>query len=408
MHSGKRRTVFPGTIPPDAHMHYPTMVPLLGQPWGAYKRAWKIGVEKKVTVAYNEDRSETLFTAKTLDAGSEQHRIFAACQGQLKHRNLAPIHEIFASESSFFLISPFYSITLESINACPRFPMEYHLDESDRAHNVPVDDAGKMQGSLPGLQIVAVNYQGNNGSRASVPAANDDSPLMSSPTVWESPLKQTSNLHDPFFNLLPTNKDDLQFKIQKPADALQSDKDKVDSKVLDITQLAAFADAFKDLQARVQEDQLEAEQAKRDAQQANAELHDLRSKLLDSEKGTKDLRKQLDKIMAESAAACERLRYDLSREQTKARGMSQAHEATRSQLEAVQAEKRELERRLATAEQNRASKQKMASLEADLKTTQAENKGMKARIQGLESELQAEKAAFGDYKRKIRNLTADC
>ncbi|KAF1963996.1 hypothetical protein BU23DRAFT_634788 [Bimuria novae-zelandiae CBS 107.79] len=127
MHSGKRHTVFPGTIPPDAHMHYPTMVPLLGQPWGAYKQAWKIGVEKKVTVVYNEDRPETLFTVKTLDAGSEQHRIFAACQGQLKHHNLALIHEIFASESSFFLISPFYSITLESINACPRFPTDTQL-----------------------------------------------------------------------------------------------------------------------------------------------------------------------------------------------------------------------------------------------------------------------------------------
>lgn len=126
----KRLTVFPGSparFPVVPAKKTTALVEVLrGPPWGLYTPSWTIGTAKKVTVAYKDSSCEKLFTVKERGKLSEQ-QIFAAQQGQLKHRNLAPIVEIFTSDEAFFLVSPYYSATLEMINSCPQFPSALQL-----------------------------------------------------------------------------------------------------------------------------------------------------------------------------------------------------------------------------------------------------------------------------------------
>ncbi|KAG4423572.1 hypothetical protein IFR04_003254 [Cadophora malorum] len=51
---------------------------------------------------------------------------------QLHHKNLVPIHEVFASQQGFFIISPYMDISLERINGSPRYPCEPQLAELSR------------------------------------------------------------------------------------------------------------------------------------------------------------------------------------------------------------------------------------------------------------------------------------
>ena len=58
-------------------------------------------------------------------------------------------------------------------------------------------------------------------------------------------------------------------------------------------------------------------------------------------------------------------------------------------------------------EQDGDSKRKMEALEGDMKAIRVEHESMGAKIRELEKEVSAEKAAFMEYKRKIRNLSMD-
>lgn len=128
----KRHTIFPGNL---AHTRFP-VVPvkkaaslvgvLRGPPWASYRPVWTIGTAKKATVAHKKDVYDALFTVKARDNLSEQ-QMFAVQQGQLKHQNLALIHEVFTSETTLFLVSPYYSVTLETINSSPEFPSSVQL-----------------------------------------------------------------------------------------------------------------------------------------------------------------------------------------------------------------------------------------------------------------------------------------
>jgi len=55
---------------------------------------------------------------------------------QLHHKNLVPIHEVFASQQGFFIISPYMDISLERINGSPRYPCEPQLAELSREVSV--------------------------------------------------------------------------------------------------------------------------------------------------------------------------------------------------------------------------------------------------------------------------------
>ena len=128
----KRNTIFPGSLVDTRFPVIPAkrtvglVGVLYGQPWAHYRRAWTIGMAKKVTVAYKEDAFDSLVTIKARENFSEQ-QMFAVQQGQLQHPNLAPIHEIFTSDTTVFLVSPYYSVTLETINSSPEFPSNVQL-----------------------------------------------------------------------------------------------------------------------------------------------------------------------------------------------------------------------------------------------------------------------------------------
>ncbi|KAL1597820.1 hypothetical protein SLS60_008307 [Paraconiothyrium brasiliense] len=271
----------------------------------------------------------------------------------------------------------------------------------------------------PDLKLIAVNYEvDNKGGQSTINPAGDYTSHVSSPTVWDgsdrSAARQPPSIHDTsFLEDACADRQKSQLKLQNPVEATVPATS--DSKILSIDDLAAFVLQFKELKAEnalLQQQQKDEatelrallDRSKQDAKQAYKQAQDLQEKCLDNEVEMKKLGKQLAESLTQSAAKCKKLTYELGQEQWKARLAQHARDTMQTQLNAAQADKNDLERRLAKAEQDITSKEKLAATEAKLEALQAENQGMKSRIVSLNGEVEEEKNKFNDYKRKIRNL----
>jgi chromosome segregation ATPase len=119
----------------------------------------------------------------------------------------------------------------------------------------------------------------------------------------------------------------------------------------------------------------------------------------------KELRQELVGTKTTSANQCQKLVFELGQAQWKLQLAQRAQDQMQKNLDVIQAENKHLEHRLADAEQSRASKQKLAAIEANLQALEVSNKSMQGTIRILESEVSEERTKFNDYKRKIRNLS---
>jgi len=80
-----------------------------------------IGIGLTVAVVYERSCEDQLKTIRSR-ASSEQSEQQLSAARQLKHKNLVEIYEIFVSETALYFICPYLDISLQAINACPRFP----------------------------------------------------------------------------------------------------------------------------------------------------------------------------------------------------------------------------------------------------------------------------------------------
>ena len=78
---------------------------------------------------------------------------------QLYHKNLVPIHKVFASQQGFFIISLYIDISLERINRSPRYPYKPQLAELSRevsnstnTREYPLNFSDYLQHFLPSLR----------------------------------------------------------------------------------------------------------------------------------------------------------------------------------------------------------------------------------------------------------------
>jgi hypothetical protein len=101
-----------------------------GSPWESYQEDWRLGRHNTVTVAYKKSKQGQMYTVRAVS--KSQARGNLEMIRQLRHKNLVPIHEVFASQQGFFIVSPYMDISLERINGSPRYPCEPQLAELSR------------------------------------------------------------------------------------------------------------------------------------------------------------------------------------------------------------------------------------------------------------------------------------
>ncbi|PVH72539.1 hypothetical protein DL98DRAFT_350941, partial [Cadophora sp. DSE1049] len=99
-------------------------------PWESYQEDWRLGRHNAVTVAYKKSKQDQMYTVRAIS--KPQARGNLEMIRQLHHKNLVPIHEVFASQQEFFIVSPYMDISLERINGSPRYPCEAQLAELSR------------------------------------------------------------------------------------------------------------------------------------------------------------------------------------------------------------------------------------------------------------------------------------
>lgn len=126
----RRDTVFPGSrsyvtrkIPLKVVAHASnTLTPIhSGTPWKAYAKNWTVGKHRRVVVVHQITAPHKLLTARIKPCGSHAERQLSAAR-QLRHENIVPIHEIFLADHEIYILSPYYDISLEGVNASPLFP----------------------------------------------------------------------------------------------------------------------------------------------------------------------------------------------------------------------------------------------------------------------------------------------
>jgi hypothetical protein len=101
-----------------------------GSPWESYQEGWRLGRHNTVTVAYKKSKQDQMYTVRGISKSQARRNLEMI--RQLYHKNLVPIHEVFASQQGFFIISPYMDISLERINGSPRYPCEPQLAELSR------------------------------------------------------------------------------------------------------------------------------------------------------------------------------------------------------------------------------------------------------------------------------------
>ncbi|KAH8650301.1 kinase-like domain-containing protein, partial [Tricladium varicosporioides] len=99
-------------------------------PWESYQEDWRLGRHNTVTVAYKKSKQDQMYTVRGISKSQARRNLEMI--RQLHHKNLVPIHEVFASQQGFFIISPYMDISLERINGSPRYPCELQLAELSR------------------------------------------------------------------------------------------------------------------------------------------------------------------------------------------------------------------------------------------------------------------------------------
>lgn len=128
-----------------------------GSPWESYQEDWRLGRHNAVTVAYKKSKQDQMYTVRAIS--KSQARGNLEMIRQLHHKNLVPIHEVFASQQGFFIISPYMDISLERINGSPRYPCEPQLAELSRevsstanAREYPLNFSDSLRHFLPSLR----------------------------------------------------------------------------------------------------------------------------------------------------------------------------------------------------------------------------------------------------------------
>ena len=128
-----------------------------GSPWESYQADWRLGRHNTVTVAYKKSKQDQIYTVRGIS--KSQVRKNLEMIRQLHHKNLVPIHEVFASRQGFFIISPYMDISLERINGSPRYPCEPQLAELSRevssianAREHPLNFSDSLRHFLPSLR----------------------------------------------------------------------------------------------------------------------------------------------------------------------------------------------------------------------------------------------------------------
>jgi hypothetical protein len=101
-----------------------------GSLWESYQEYWRLGRQNTVTIAYKKLKQDQMYTVR--EVSKSQVRGNLEMIRQLDHKNLVPIHEVFASQQGLFIISPYMDISLERINGSPRYPCELQLAELSR------------------------------------------------------------------------------------------------------------------------------------------------------------------------------------------------------------------------------------------------------------------------------------
>ncbi|KAF2451346.1 hypothetical protein P171DRAFT_515380 [Karstenula rhodostoma CBS 690.94] len=269
-------------------------------------------------------------------------------------------------------------------------------------------------------QLIAVMYRiDDKGDRSTISPINDLSSRISSLTVCDG----SSGLP---MDSLPRNNVDLLLDVAigqekpqvKPHNHAEDGQPAIsEKKVLNIDDLAAFVSKFRELEAEnaqhqqhevaVADLQLLVVQSQNDAKQAYTNLQGLQERFQNQETEMEELRKDLARTKTDSTHAYQKLTHDLAQEKRKLQLAQHMRDQTQTRLDNAQAEKERLEQRLEKVEQNGASRQKLAAIEANLEVLEADRKGMQDRINFLEGEVQEERNKFNDYKRKIRNLSLD-
>jgi hypothetical protein len=104
--------------------------PQAASPWESYQEDWRLGRHNIVTIAYKKSKQDQIYTVRRISKSQARRNLEMI--RQLYHKNLVPIHEIFASQQGFFIISPYIDISLKQINGSPRYPYKPQLAKLSR------------------------------------------------------------------------------------------------------------------------------------------------------------------------------------------------------------------------------------------------------------------------------------
>lgn len=100
------------------------LIPVLkGTPWESYEEKYDLNLGGWITVAGKKPRTGQVIAVRVIPNGEEDlYRI-----QQLRHENFVSVYEIFAFESSFYIISERMQISLDHVVASPAYPDESEL-----------------------------------------------------------------------------------------------------------------------------------------------------------------------------------------------------------------------------------------------------------------------------------------